>query len=59
MGEKLPTIARYNAGRLLPPVLQGVQAEVGQVGGFGMTEDAKHPTSIMEVIVVLKELILW
>ena len=33
-------------------MLQGVKAEVGQLGGFGMAEDAADAAVIVEVIVV-------
>ena len=32
-----------NAGALLAAMLQRVEPEVGEVGGFGMTEDAEDP----------------
>ena len=34
-------IAGNDAARFLTPVLQGVQAEIRQAGGFGMAVDAK------------------
>jgi hypothetical protein len=37
----LCAVGRSDAGAFLSAVLQGVQAEVGQVGGFGMAEDAE------------------
>jgi hypothetical protein len=32
-------------------MLEGVEAEVGEVGGFGMAKDAEDTTLVMEVIV--------
>ena len=39
-----------NAGRFLPPVLQGVQPQVGHLGGFGMAIDGDHTTFFMKFI---------
>ena len=39
-----------NARALLPPVLQGVQAEIGHVGRFGMAEDAENTALVFEFV---------
>ena len=44
-------VAGDNAGGFLAAMLQGIEAEVGEVGGFGMAEDAKDTTLVVEVIV--------
>jgi len=44
-------IAGYDAGGFLAAMLEGVEAEVGEVGGFGMAEDAEDTTFVVEVIV--------
>ena len=41
-----------DTGRFLPAVLQGVQPEIGKLGGFGMAEDAADTAVIVKVIVV-------
>jgi hypothetical protein len=33
-------------GRFLPAVLEGIEAEVGQLGGFGVPEDADDPAHV-------------
>jgi hypothetical protein len=44
MSENLFAIGRGHPGAFLPPVLQGVKAEVRQDCGFGMICDSKDPT---------------
>ena len=41
-----------DARRLLPAMLQGIEAEVGEFGGFGMAEDSADTTVIVKMIVV-------
>src|SRR5579864_3026337 len=48
---ELRAVARDNAGGFLAAVLQSVEAEIGEVGGFGMAENAEDPTFVVEVIV--------
>ena len=45
-------IGRDDAGRFLAAVLQGVEPQIGELGGFGMAEDAADTAVIVEVIVV-------
>ena len=40
-----------NAGALLAAMLKRVEPEVGQVGGFGMAEDAEHAAFFLEFVV--------
>ena len=49
---ELLAVARDDAGRLLPAVLQRVQAEVGHVGRFGMVEDAEDAALVVKVVVL-------
>ena len=44
-------IARGDARRFLAAMLQRVQAEIGQLGRFGMAENAEYAAVIVEVIV--------
>ena len=44
-------VERYDAGRLLAPVLQGVQPERGDRGGVGMSENAEHPALLVQAVV--------
>src|SRR5262249_52598715 len=44
-----------DAGRLLAPVLQGMEAQVGQVGGLGVAEDSENAALIVKPIVVEPE----
>ena len=46
----LVAVAGADAGALLPAVLQGVEAEVGQLGGFGMAVDGDHAALVVEFI---------
>jgi len=45
-------VARDDAGGFLAAMLQSVEAEVGEIRGFGMAEDAEHATVVVEMIVV-------
>ena len=40
-----------DAGAFLAAVLQGVKAEVRQIGSFGVPEDAEDPALVLELIV--------
>ena len=44
-------VAGDDAGGFLAAMLQGVKAEVGEVGGFRMAEDAEDAAFVVEVIV--------
>ena len=44
------TVRRGDAGAFLSAVLQRVQAEIRHIGGFGMTEDAKDPAFVFELV---------
>ena len=43
-GTQLFTVGGHDAGRFLPTVLEGVQAEIGQVRRFRVSKDSDHPT---------------
>ena len=45
-------VARDDARRLLPAVLLGVEAEVGEVGRFRVAEDAEEAAAVVEPVVV-------
>jgi hypothetical protein len=51
-GEELPPIKGNNAGRFLPAMLKGMQAESGQGRRVGMPEHAEDAALIMKVIVM-------
>src|SRR5580698_10257862 len=55
MCEEASSVARDDAGRLLTTMLQGVKAQVGQVGGFGVPKDAEHAALVVKVIVLQLE----
>ncbi len=44
-------VARDDAGGFLPAMLQGVEAEIGEIRGFGMAKDAEDATVVVEVVV--------
>ena len=48
-------VGRGDAGRFLAAMLQRVEAEIGELGGFGMAEDAEDAAVIVEMIVVERE----
>src|SRR2546425_333490 len=48
---QLFAIARNDARRLLATMLEGVEAKVGEVGCFGVAEDAEDTTLVVEMIV--------
>jgi hypothetical protein len=50
---ELLAVARDDAGRLLSAVLERVEAEVREVGGLGVPEDAEDAARVVEVVVVL------
>ena len=41
-----------DAGGFLAAMLQGVEAQIGELGGFGVAEDAADTAVIVKVIVV-------
>ena len=45
-------VSADDAGRFLPPVLQGVQAERGMGRGVGVPEDAEDPALLAQLVVV-------
>ena len=49
---KLALIARNDTRRLLPPVLQSIEAEISQIGSFRMTEYANDPAFIMKMVII-------
>jgi hypothetical protein len=51
MEVELRAVTRNDAGGFLAAMLKRVEAEIGEVGGFGMTEDAEDTTFIVEMIV--------
>ena len=51
MRVELLAVARDDAGRLLPAVLQRVQAEVRDVRGLGVPVDAEDAALVVEVVV--------
>jgi hypothetical protein len=52
MHEKLLSVARYDAGGLLAPMLERVKAEVREIGSLLGSKHAKYSTLIVEMIVV-------
>ena len=42
VGAHPAAVPHHNAGGFLAPVLQGIEAEVGQPGRLGMAVDAEH-----------------
>ena len=46
----LLAVGGADAGALLAAMLQGVEAEIGQVGRFGMAEDAEDAALVFELI---------
>ena len=51
---ELLAVARDDAGRLLPAVLERVQAEVRHVGRLGVAEDAEDAALVVKVIVFVE-----
>ncbi len=45
-------IGRNDAGRLLAAVLECVEAKVGELGRFGVTENSRNAAMIVEMVVV-------
>jgi len=43
-------IGRRDACALLSPMLQGIEPEIGHVGGFGMAEDAEDAALVSEFV---------
>ena len=58
MDVQIVAIAGDDAGGFLPAVLQRVETEISEVGGFGMAEDAEDTTLVVEVVVGESELLL-
>jgi hypothetical protein len=44
------TVARCDAGAFLTAMLQGVEAQVGEVCGFRMPVDREHATFLVELV---------
>src|SRR6266436_3963159 len=57
MNVQLLAVARDDASRFLAAMLKSIEAEVGEVGGFGMAEDAEDTTLVVEMIVGEGELL--
>ena len=51
--EELLPVARDDAGRLLAAVLEGVEPEVGEVGGLGVAVDGEDAALVVEVVVAV------
>ena len=51
MDVELLAVARDDAGGFLAAMLQGVEAEIGEVRGFGVAKDAEDTTLVVEMIV--------
>ena len=51
MQVQFVAVAGNDAGGFLAAMLQRVEAEIGEVGGFGVAEDAEHTTLVVEMIV--------
>jgi hypothetical protein len=50
MDELLPTCGGDDAAAFLAPVLERVESQVGDVGGFRMTVNAKYAALIVKVV---------
>src|SRR4029077_10354480 len=57
MEKEIGTVARNDSGGFLAAMLQRVEAEIGEVRGFRMAEDAEHTTLVVEMIVGEGELV--
>ena len=44
-------VESHDAGRLLSPMLQGMEAERGDRGGVGMAEDAEYSALLVRAVV--------
>ena len=55
LGVETLAVEGDDAGGLLAAVLQGVQAERGDGGGVGVTEDAEHAAFLAQPVVVRVE----
>src|SRR4029077_11128008 len=51
MEKEIGTVTRNDAGGFLASMLERVEAEIGEVRGFRMAEDAEHTTLVVEMIV--------
>ena len=51
-GLETPAVERDDAGRFLAAMLQGVQAERGDRGGVGVTEDAEDAAFLTQPVAV-------
>ena len=49
---ELLAVGGHDARRLLPPVLERVEPEVGQAGGFRVAPDAEQAAAVVEAVVV-------
>ena len=50
---ELLAVARDDAGRLLPAVLERVEPEISHVRGFGVAEDAENAALVVEMVVAV------
>jgi hypothetical protein len=51
MQVEIGAVARNDAGGFLAAMLKRVEAEVGEIGSFGMAEDAEDTTLVVEMVV--------
>src|SRR6476646_2939988 len=51
LGDELSSIEGNDAGRFLPAMLQGMQAERGQCPGVFVAENAENPAFFMKFVV--------
>jgi hypothetical protein len=48
--KKLAVFHGADAGRFLAPVLEGVEAQVGYFGRFGMAPDSKYSALVVRLV---------
>jgi hypothetical protein len=48
--EHLFAVGGADSGALLPPVLQGVESEIGKICGLGMAEDTKDTAFFVQLV---------
>ena len=52
---KARAVGGRDAGRLLPAMLEGIETEVGHIGGLGMVPDAEQPAFVVELVVTPRD----
>jgi hypothetical protein len=55
MADHLVPVARSDAGTLLPTMLERVEAQVSELGSFGMAVNGKNPAMVVELVVRERE----